>query len=75
VLWAVACESSGAGADFIWILYGPPFSPPSKPYVHSRDNPALGTIGSASMLDMIFLLVGCGCFVAAVAYSHACDRL
>jgi len=27
------------------------------------------------MLDMIFLLVGCGCFAAAVAYSYACDRL
>jgi hypothetical protein len=62
-------------AEFLWTLYGPPSSPPSKPYVHSRDNPAFVTTGSASMLDLIFLAVGCGCFVAAIAYSYACDRL
>ena len=41
----------------------------------SRDNLALFTTGSASMLDLIFLAVGCGCFAVAIAYSYACDRL
>jgi len=27
------------------------------------------------MLDIVLLVVGCGCFAAAIAYSYACDRL
>jgi hypothetical protein len=75
VLRVAPGEGSGATAEFLWVLYVQPYSPPSKPYVHSRDNPALVTTGSASMLDMIFLAVGCGCFAVAIAYSYACDRL
>jgi hypothetical protein len=27
------------------------------------------------MLDVIFIAVGCGCFVVGIAYAYACDRL
>jgi hypothetical protein len=40
-----------------------------------RDNPVFVATRSASMLDMILLAAGCGCFAVAVAYSYACDRL
>jgi len=27
------------------------------------------------MLDIILIAAGCGCFVVAIAYTYACDRL
>jgi hypothetical protein len=33
------------------------------------------TFGSNDMLDVILIAVGCGCFVVAIAYTYACDRL
>jgi len=27
------------------------------------------------MLDVILIAAGCGCFVLAIAYTYACDRL
>lgn len=33
------------------------------------------TTENTSMLDVIFIAVGCGLFFVAVAYAYACDRL
>jgi hypothetical protein len=33
------------------------------------------SIGSNHMLDVILIAAGCGCFVVAIAYVYACDRL
>jgi hypothetical protein len=34
-----------------------------------------GGRGERSMLDVIFILVGCGAFAVAIAYAYACERL
>jgi len=33
------------------------------------------TFGSNDMLDIILIAAACGCFVVAIAYAYACDRL
>jgi hypothetical protein len=33
------------------------------------------TFGSNLMLDIVLIAAGCGCFVVAIAYVYACDRL
>ena len=33
------------------------------------------TFGRNDMLDIILIAAGCGCFVVAIAYTYACDRL
>ena len=35
----------------------------------------LGPLQETQMLDVILISVGCGCFVLAIAYTYACDRL
>jgi hypothetical protein len=32
-------------------------------------------LGSAAMLDLVFILATLGCFAAAFAYARACDRV
>ena len=31
--------------------------------------------GEHAMLDVILIVVGCGCFAVGIAYAYACDRL